>query len=46
MSRYSAPDMGMVDNAVLMVLRVDPDWMGASCRLELGMLPSWDGVFP
>lgn len=46
MSRYSAPEMGMVDNAVLMVLRVDPDWMGGSCRLELGMLPSWDGVFP
>ena len=45
-SRYSASVGESVANAVVMVTRVDPDWMAGSCRLQLALLPDWDGVFP
>lgn len=45
-SRYSAASGTTIAEQVVMVLSVAPDWMQGYCRLELAILPSWDGVFP
>jgi hypothetical protein len=46
MSRYSAASGTTITDEVCMVIGVSPDWMRGTCRLELALLPTWDGVFP
>lgn len=45
-SRYSAANGDTIEDEVVMVLSVTPDWMRGECRLELALLPTWDGPKP